>query len=139
MADSLGTTKSNRSSIAESYGSYTPTAKRHRSHNQLNRSLSIASVKEQHNIMSKSDTFNNLPPLQRFGKARTVVTEIYQHIARFISDGSAFLQDFHQHSQNFSIDLQEQVVKLKGFADQVAGIQEMLTRDQMKVLLMLLT
>ena len=133
MADSLVTTKADRRSMAGSYQSYTPTAQRHKPNNQLNRSLSVASIKEQHNVMSKGDAFNNLPPLQRFGRAKTEVNDIYRHIAKFIGDGCTFLQDFNKHSQSFSIDLEEVIVKLKGFADQVTGIQEMLTRDQMKV------
>ncbi|EDV23825.1 uncharacterized protein TRIADDRAFT_26969 [Trichoplax adhaerens] len=83
--------------------------------------------------MSKSDAFNNLPPLQRFGMARKEVNQIYRNIAKFVNDGSAFLQEFDQHSKNFNISVEEIMLQLKSFANQVAGIQEMLTRDQMKV------
>ncbi|XP_071848309.1 mitofusin-2-like [Apostichopus japonicus] len=76
------------------------------------------------------DISSRQTPLKLFVDAKRKIHEIYSEVANHIKDSTAFLKGVPEDS---SVTTSDQMSKMDNFGNQVRGIQEVLSRDHMKV------
>ncbi|XP_028394078.1 mitofusin-2-like [Dendronephthya gigantea] len=72
-------------------------------------------------------------PLQLFSKAKSKINKTFQEIASYLGEASTFLEEKCYVSDEFVKEVDSSSNEVKAFLSQVAGITEVLSRDNMKV------
>ncbi|MGH0187627.1 UNVERIFIED_CONTAM: hypothetical protein FKN15_026068 [Acipenser sinensis] len=75
----------------------------------------------------------NASPLKHFVTAKKKINGIFEQLAAYIKESSAFLEETYKNEKLDPITTEEQVLEVKGYLSKVAGIGEVLARRHMKV------
>ncbi|XP_033015314.1 mitofusin-2 [Lacerta agilis] len=75
----------------------------------------------------------NASPLKHFVTAKKKINGIFEQLAAYIQESSAFLEETHKNVELDPITTEEQVLEVKGYLSKVAGISQVLARRHMKV------
>lgn len=82
----------------------------------------------------QSEKMNEMSsPLQLFSKAKSKINKTFQEITIYLQEASSFLEDKCHISEEYVKDVDTSASEVKGYLSQVAGITEVLNRDNMKV------
>lgn len=75
----------------------------------------------------------NASPLKHFVTAKKKINGIFEQLAAYIKESSAFLEETYKNEKLDPVTTEEQVLEVKGYLSKVAGIGEVLARRHMKV------
>ncbi|XP_039612013.1 mitofusin-2 isoform X1 [Polypterus senegalus] len=75
----------------------------------------------------------NASPLKHFVTAKKKINGIFEQLAAYIKESSTFLEETYKNEELDPVTTEEQVLEVKGFLSNVAGIAEVLARRHMKV------
>ncbi|XP_005996626.1 mitofusin-2 [Latimeria chalumnae] len=95
----------------------------------FSRSNSVATGKKDKRLMAEV----NASPLKHFVTAKKKINGIFEQLAVYIKESSAFLEETHKNDELDPITTEEQVSEVKSYLSKVAGISEVLARRHMKV------
>ncbi|KAA0713694.1 Mitofusin-2 [Triplophysa tibetana] len=75
----------------------------------------------------------NASPLKHFVTAKKKINGIFEQLAAYIKESSAFLEETYSNEELDPVTTEEQVAEVQGYLSKVAGIAEVLSRRHMKV------
>ncbi|XP_056629092.1 mitofusin-2 [Triplophysa dalaica] len=75
----------------------------------------------------------NASPLKHFVTAKKKINGIFEQLAAYIKESSAFLEETYSNEELDPVTTEEQVAEVRGYLLKVAGIAEVLSRRHMKV------
>ncbi|KAM8927512.1 mitofusin-2 [Pelodytes ibericus] len=75
----------------------------------------------------------NASPLKHFVTAKKKINGIFDQLGAYIQESYTFLDETYQNAQLDPVASEEQVLEVKGYLSNVAGISEVLARRHMKV------
>ncbi|XP_063292906.1 mitofusin-2 isoform X1 [Pelobates fuscus] len=93
------------------------------------RSSSIVTSKKDKRFMAEV----NASPLKHFVTAKKKINGIFDQLGSYIQESFNFLDETYQNAQLDPVASEEQVLEVKGYLSNVAGISEVLARRHMKV------
>ncbi|TSL97309.1 Mitofusin-2 [Bagarius yarrelli] len=75
----------------------------------------------------------NASPLKHFVTAKKKINGIFEQLGAYIKESSSFLEETYSNDELDPVTTEEQVAEVRGYLSKVAGIGEVLSRRQMKV------